>query len=150
MPKPPDVLDLAVDLNGGVVPISKAASSLAGLIKRSQERRQPIVITQKGYPSGVLLPIDLYVALRERAEQAEGEPATAASDALPPPAPIEAQTPAPETPPSEPPASPPASGGRKASVLRPKNWPVRYVRILPPGGPDEDQPVQRRADHQDP
>lgn len=38
----------------------------------------------------------------------------------------------------------------QAGVLRPKNWTVRYVRILPSGGPDEDQPVQRRADHQDP
>jgi prevent-host-death family protein len=56
-----------VDLQGGVVPISKAASALASLLKRAQTRQQPIVVTQKGYPSGVLLPIDLYVALCELA-----------------------------------------------------------------------------------
>ncbi len=75
MPRPPEPLDLDIDLTGGVVPISKAASSLAALIKRSRERRQPMIITQKGYPTGVLLPIDLFVALRERAEQAAGEEA---------------------------------------------------------------------------
>ncbi|MEI6180331.1 MAG: type II toxin-antitoxin system Phd/YefM family antitoxin [Chloroflexales bacterium] len=60
----PSTLGLDVDLQSGVVPISKAASSLAALIKRSKERQQPIIVTQKGYPTGVLLPIDLYTALR--------------------------------------------------------------------------------------
>ncbi|PDW02188.1 type II toxin-antitoxin system Phd/YefM family antitoxin [Candidatus Viridilinea mediisalina] len=70
-------LNLDVDLSSGVVPISKAASSLAALIKRSQERQQPIVITQKGYPSGVLLPVDLFNALRRvaQANQSDEEPA---------------------------------------------------------------------------
>ena len=34
MPRPPDSLNLDVDLDGGVVPISKVASALAALIKR--------------------------------------------------------------------------------------------------------------------
>lgn len=54
---------LDVDLMEGVVPISKAASSLAALIKRSRERNQPIIITQKGYPSGIILHVELYSAL---------------------------------------------------------------------------------------
>lgn len=59
---------LDVDLERGVVPISKAASSLAALIKRSRVTHQPIIITQKGYPTGVLLDIELYTALRQLAE----------------------------------------------------------------------------------
>lgn len=66
-------LDLSVDLNGGVVPISKAASALAALLKRARERRQPIVVTQKGYPTGVILSIELYNQLCERAKLAEAE-----------------------------------------------------------------------------
>jgi prevent-host-death family protein len=62
-------LDLNVDLQNGVVPISKAASALASLIKRGKERQQPIIVTQKGYPTGVLLPIDLYSKLRELAQE---------------------------------------------------------------------------------
>lgn len=58
-----------VDLERGVVPISKAASSLAALIKRSQATHQPIVVTQKGYPSGVLIDIELFTALREFVER---------------------------------------------------------------------------------
>ena len=64
----PSPLGLDVDLQSGVVPISKAASSLAALIKRSKERQQPIIVTQKGYPTGVLLPVDLYTALRALAQ----------------------------------------------------------------------------------
>jgi prevent-host-death family protein len=92
MPRPPDTLDLNVDLAGGVVPISKAASSLAALIKRSRERRQPIIITQKGYPTGVILPIDLFTALRELAEQTDDD------EAAPPSAPVEPSQPEPEAP----------------------------------------------------
>lgn len=66
-----DLSGLDVDLQGGVVPISKAASSLAALIKRSQQRKQPIVVTQKGYPAGVILPIELYEALRDLARREE-------------------------------------------------------------------------------
>lgn len=73
-------MNLSVDLKSGIVPISKAASSLASLLKRARERRQPIVITQKGYPTAVLLPIELYDQLRERAKAVTGDdppPATA-------------------------------------------------------------------------
>lgn len=68
---------LDIDLENGVVPISKAASSLAALLKRSRANHQPIVVTQKGYPAGVLLDIELFTALRQLAElhgrSAEGE-----------------------------------------------------------------------------
>jgi len=67
-PKPTTALDLDVDLEGGVVPISKAASSLAMLLKRAREKRQPIIVTQKGYPTGVILDVELYTALRALAE----------------------------------------------------------------------------------
>jgi prevent-host-death family protein len=59
----------SIDLQHGVVPISRAASSLAALIKRSRANQQPIIITQKGYPSGVLLGIELYTRLQTLAEQ---------------------------------------------------------------------------------
>ncbi len=71
MPRtPPSRRELNVDLEGGVVPISKAASSMAALISRSRGQQQPIVITQKGYPAAVLLPIDLFVKLHKHALQA--------------------------------------------------------------------------------
>lgn len=60
---------LEIDLKSGVVPISKAASSLAALIKRSRVNHQPIIITQKGYPTGVILDIELSSALRELADR---------------------------------------------------------------------------------
>jgi prevent-host-death family protein len=60
---------IAIDLEQGVVPISKAASSLAALLKRARSTHQPIVVTQKGYPTGVLLDIELFIALRQLAEQ---------------------------------------------------------------------------------
>lgn len=50
-----------IDLMTGVVPISKAASSLAALLKQAREKRQPIVVTQKGYPQGVILDVESYV-----------------------------------------------------------------------------------------
>jgi len=121
MPRPPDSLNLDVDLDGGVVPISKAASALAALIKRSRERRQPIIITQKGYPAGVILPIDLFVALRERAEQAGEGAAPPAGDALRAPASVESSTPAPEASPPEPEAPPRPRGGRNARSQRDQN-----------------------------
>jgi prevent-host-death family protein len=58
-----------VDLERGVVPISRAASSLAALIKRTRATHQPIIITQKGYPTGVILDIELFTALRRLAER---------------------------------------------------------------------------------
>lgn len=60
---------LDVDLQQGVVPISKAASSLAALIKRSRSQHQPIIVTQKGYPTGVILDVELFTALRELADK---------------------------------------------------------------------------------
>jgi prevent-host-death family protein len=60
---------LNVDLRQGVVPISKAASSLAALIKRSRSNHQPIIVTQKGYPTGVILDVELFTALRQLAER---------------------------------------------------------------------------------
>lgn len=60
---------LSIDLEQGVVPISKAASSLAALLKRSRANHQPIVVTQKGYPTGVLLDIELFTALRQLADE---------------------------------------------------------------------------------
>ena len=59
---------LDVDLEHGVVPIFRAASSLAALIKRSHANHQPIIVTQKGYPTGVLLDIELFTALRQLAD----------------------------------------------------------------------------------
>jgi prevent-host-death family protein len=67
MQKPNVALNLDVDLEAGVVPISKAASALASLLKRARERRQPIIVTQKGYPTGILLDIETYTALRDLA-----------------------------------------------------------------------------------
>jgi prevent-host-death family protein len=58
-----------IDLEAGVVPISKAAASLAMLIKRARADHQPIIVTQKGYPTGVLLDIELFTALRKLAEE---------------------------------------------------------------------------------
>jgi prevent-host-death family protein len=57
-------LSLKIDLQHGVVPVSRAASALAALIKRSNATGKPIIITQKGYPTGVLLSIELYTALQ--------------------------------------------------------------------------------------
>jgi prevent-host-death family protein len=62
-----------VDLQKGVVPISKAASSLAALIKRANEYHQPIIVTQKGYPTGVILDIELFTALRDLVDELDAE-----------------------------------------------------------------------------
>lgn len=69
MTQPPrSAFTLTVDLERGVVPISRAASSLAALIMRARMNRQPIIITQKGYPTGVILDIALFTILRQLAE----------------------------------------------------------------------------------
>jgi len=60
-------LNLDVDLQRGVVPISKAASSLAALIKRASSTGRPVIVTQKGYPTGVLLPVELFATLKDLA-----------------------------------------------------------------------------------
>jgi prevent-host-death family protein len=57
-----------------ILPISKAANHLAGLIKKVREQQEPIVITQKGYPMGVLLDIDTYQRLAAQAKGKQNEP----------------------------------------------------------------------------
>jgi prevent-host-death family protein len=59
-----------IDLQEGVLPISAAASQLAKRIKQVRATKRPVVITQKGYPSGVLLDVESYIALKLAAEQA--------------------------------------------------------------------------------
>jgi prevent-host-death family protein len=113
MPKPAAALDLAIDLERGVVPISKAASSLAALLKRARERGQPIVITQKGYPSGVILDIELYTALRSLVAAADPSEATAAPPEAAATAEVEPSAPVVAAPPAEAPARP-ARGGRRS------------------------------------
>ncbi len=56
-----------VNLVHGVVPISKAASSLAQLLRLAGTEKCPVVITQKGYPSGVLMTIEQFQSLRDQA-----------------------------------------------------------------------------------
>jgi prevent-host-death family protein len=73
---------LDIDLQQGVVPISKAASSLAALIKRSRSQHQPIIVTQKGYPTGVILDVELFSVLRQLADlHAEQADMTVAAEA---------------------------------------------------------------------
>jgi prevent-host-death family protein len=73
---------LDIDLQQGVVPISKAAASLAALIKRSRSQHQPIIVTQKGYPTGVILDVELFSALRQLADlHAEQADTTVAAEA---------------------------------------------------------------------
>lgn len=65
-----------IDLTADVHPISKVASSLAALIKQTKATGRPVIVTQKGYPSGVLLSVELFNELRAAAEaapQVEGE-----------------------------------------------------------------------------
>lgn len=67
MSKSIDLSALDIDLLSGVVPISKAASNLAMLLARSRANQQPIVVTQKGRPTGVILDIETFEALRRLA-----------------------------------------------------------------------------------
>ncbi len=62
---------LEPDLATGMVPVSKAASSLAALIKRAGATRRPIIITQKGFPTGVLVSVELFAALSAAAQVSE-------------------------------------------------------------------------------
>lgn len=57
-----------IDLEDGIVPISRAASSLAALLKKANTTGKPIIVTQKGYPTGVILSIEVYTALRNLLE----------------------------------------------------------------------------------
>lgn len=58
---------MKIDLKQGVVPISKASAAIAMLLRRSKQEQGPIIVTQKGYPAGVILDIDVYLQLVERA-----------------------------------------------------------------------------------
>jgi prevent-host-death family protein len=69
-----------IDLKEGVLPISAAASQLARRIKQAQITKRPIIVTQKGYPTGVILDIESYTALKDAALAASAvqeEPVTA-------------------------------------------------------------------------
>lgn len=68
-----DTINFDIDLRDGVVPVSKGAASLAALIRHSRQHKKPVVITQRGYPSGVLLSVELFQELRERALRAMPE-----------------------------------------------------------------------------
>ena len=75
---------LEPDLRTNVVPISKAASSLAALIKRATAGRCPILITQKGYPQGVLISVELYALLCQLANAQSQADADAGTSQRPP------------------------------------------------------------------
>lgn len=66
-------IDLTIDLERGVKPISKASSGLAQIIKQCRATGRPAIVTQKGYPSGVILGIETFTALRQLAERAAAE-----------------------------------------------------------------------------
>jgi prevent-host-death family protein len=61
---------MSVDLQNGVFPISAVAAQLARLLARTKATGQPIVVTQKGYPTGVILSVEAYLALKAAAEAA--------------------------------------------------------------------------------
>lgn len=54
-----------INLKTGMVPISRAASGLARLFKQAKANKEPIVVTQKGYPTGVILDVESAEALRQ-------------------------------------------------------------------------------------
>lgn len=54
-----------IDLKRDVIPISKAASSLAAIIKRGRRDGTVAIVTQKGYPTGGVLPVELISELKE-------------------------------------------------------------------------------------
>ncbi len=58
----------SVDLIHGMVPITKAASSLAQIIKFAGDEDTPVVVTQKGYPTGVILTIQQFTSLCHQAQ----------------------------------------------------------------------------------
>ncbi len=59
-----------IDIRSGIIPITKAAATLAEVVKRVKDNHQPLLITQNGYPSAVIIDVDSYAELRELAEQA--------------------------------------------------------------------------------
>lgn len=58
---------ITIDLEHGVLPISKAAGSLAALIRRCTATHQPIIVTQKGVPCLVIVSVARFDALRAAA-----------------------------------------------------------------------------------
>lgn len=58
-----------IDLQEGVIPVTKAAATLSDLIKRARLSHQPIVVTQNGYATGVILDIESFTQMRWLAEQ---------------------------------------------------------------------------------
>jgi prevent-host-death family protein len=58
-----------VDMLTGVIPVSKAASSLAQLITQTQGTRTPVVITQRGYPAAVLVGVAEFTILCDYARE---------------------------------------------------------------------------------
>jgi prevent-host-death family protein len=46
---------------------------LAALIKRATATHTPIIVTQKGYPTGVILDVELFTYLRSLAEAVDAE-----------------------------------------------------------------------------
>lgn len=73
----------AVDLLRSVVPISGMAPALAALIRRSREERHPIVITQKGSPTAVLLALDLFEEMRQMVDPTRRSPVSASAESEP-------------------------------------------------------------------
>ena len=107
---------MQIDLRTGVVPISRAASSLAALLKRCAASSGPIIVTQNGYPTGVLLTIDAYRALiagAARTGALAAEPVVEEAAPVPIVEAVAAPVPAPIVEVSADPAPPPApSKGR--------------------------------------
>lgn len=68
-------MKLEPDLKTGIIPISAVAAQLARLIARARKTGQPIIVTQKGAPTGVILGVEIFTALRELAERAATEEA---------------------------------------------------------------------------
>lgn len=62
-----------IDLQDGILPISAAASQLARRIKQAQQTKKPIIVTQKGYPTGVILDIETFTRLKALALRAEAD-----------------------------------------------------------------------------
>lgn len=56
-----------IDLQAGVFPISAVASQLARRIKQAAKTMRPIIVTQKGYPTAVILDIESYTKLKAAA-----------------------------------------------------------------------------------
>ena len=65
IPTIPQGFDWEPDVRNGIVPISFAQTRLAACIRQAQTTGRPVVVTQKGYPTAVLLSIGQYEALEK-------------------------------------------------------------------------------------